>query len=79
METTICIGQILLFAGNFAPIGWLPCDGRLLQIANNQALFSIIGTTYGGDNRTNFALPKFPNMQHAIYLIAVTGRFPQRP
>ena len=79
METTICIGQILLFAGNFAPVGWLPCDGRLLQIRDNPALYSIIGNTYGGDGRANFALPKFPNMQQAIYLIAVTGRFPQRP
>ena len=79
MELEICLGHIFLFAGNFAPVGWLPCDGRLLQIRDNPALYSIIGNTYGGDGRTNFALPKFPNMQHAIYLIAVTGQFPQRP
>ena len=51
------IGTIKLFAGNFAPHGWLICDGRLLNITQNAALFSIIGTTYGGDGRTTFALP----------------------
>jgi len=51
------IGQVMYFAGNFAPRGWALCDGSLLAIANNQALFSILGTTYGGDGRTTFALP----------------------
>lgn len=51
------IAEILLFAGNFAPRGWALCDGQLLPIASNQALFSILGTTYGGDGRTTFALP----------------------
>lgn len=51
------IGQIILFAGTFEPLNWAYCDGRLLSISQNQALFAIIGTTYGGDGRTNFALP----------------------
>ena len=51
------IGSIGLFAGNFAPRDWAFCDGRLLQIADNPALFSIIGTIYGGDGRTTFGLP----------------------
>ncbi len=51
------IGQIMMFGGNFAPRGWAKCDGSLLSISQNQALFSILGTTYGGDGRTNFALP----------------------
>ncbi|MEG0928404.1 phage tail protein [Chryseobacterium sp.] len=51
------IGIIKLFAGNFAPRGWMFCDGRLLSIANYSAVFSILGTTYGGDGRTTFALP----------------------
>lgn len=51
------IGEIKMFAGNFAPRGWALCDGQLLAIAQNQALFSILGTTYGGDGRTTFALP----------------------
>ncbi len=51
------IGQVILFAGNFAPRGWALCQGQLLSIAQNNALFSILGTTYGGDGRTTFALP----------------------
>jgi len=51
------LGQILPFAGNFAPKGWLTCDGQYLAISTNQALFSIIGTIYGGDGVTNFRLP----------------------
>jgi microcystin-dependent protein len=51
------IGQIILFAGNFPPKGYATCDGQILPIATNTALFSILGTTFGGDGRTNFALP----------------------
>jgi len=51
------IGLIIMFGGNFAPRGWAFCDGQLLPIATNEALFSILGTTYGGDGRTTFALP----------------------
>ena len=51
------IGQIMMFSGNFAPRGWAFCDGQLLAIAQNSALFSIVGTTYGGDGRTTFGLP----------------------
>ncbi len=59
--------EIRIFAGNFAPRGWAFCDGQLLPIAQNTALFSLIGTTYGGDGRTTTALP---NMQ---------GRAPMHP
>lgn len=51
------IGQIILFAGNFAPKGWALCDGRLLPIATYSALFSILGATYGGDGIQTFGLP----------------------
>jgi microcystin-dependent protein len=51
------IGEIGLFAGNFAPSGWIFADGQLLPISQNTALFSILGTTYGGDGKTSFALP----------------------
>ncbi len=51
------LGVVKLFAFSFTPRGWLPCDGRLLSISQNQALFSLLGTTYGGDGRVNFALP----------------------
>lgn len=51
------VAQITLFAGNFAPRGWAFCDGQLLAISSNTALFSLIGTIYGGDGRTTMALP----------------------
>lgn len=51
------IGEIRIFAGNFAPQGWAFCDGSLLDIATNDALFNLIGTTYGGDGVNTFALP----------------------
>lgn len=51
------IGQISIFAFQFAPKGWAQCDGQLLPINQNQALFSILGTTYGGNGQTTFALP----------------------
>jgi microcystin-dependent protein len=51
------IGSIVLFAGNFAPRGWAFCDGSILSIAQNAALFSILGVTYGGNGTNNFALP----------------------
>ena len=51
------LGEIRMFAGNFAPKGWAFCQGQLLLIAQNQALFALLGTTYGGDGRTTFALP----------------------
>lgn len=51
------IAQIMLFGGNFAPRGWAFCDGQLLAISEHQALFSLLGTTYGGDGRSTFALP----------------------
>lgn len=51
------LGEIAMFAGNFAPKGWAFCDGQLLPISQNTALFSILGTTYGGNGQTTFALP----------------------
>src|SRR6202008_1016087 len=51
------IGEIRMFAGNFAPAGWMFCEGQLLPISENEALFNLIGTTYGGDGQTTFALP----------------------
>lgn len=51
------IGEVIMFAGNFAPRGWAFCNGQLLSIAQNSALYSILGITYGGDGRTTFALP----------------------
>src|ERR1700759_5675957 len=62
MATPI-LGEIRMFAGNFAPRGYALCNGQLLSIAQNTALFSLLGTTYGGDGRTTFALP---NLQSRV-------------
>ncbi|MGN6372584.1 MAG: phage tail protein [Solirubrobacteraceae bacterium] len=51
------VGEIRLFAGNFAPVGWAPCDGRLLPVSEYDTLFTLLGTTYGGDGVQNFGLP----------------------
>jgi microcystin-dependent protein len=51
------VGEIRMFAGNFAPRGWALCDGQLLAVSQNDALFSLLGTIYGGDGRTTFGLP----------------------
>jgi len=64
------IGEIRIFAGNFAPYGWSFCNGALLAISDYDALFNLIGTTYGGDGQTTFALP---NLQSRIPIHAGTG------
>src|ERR1700730_13467712 len=51
------VGEIRMFAGNFAPAGWMFCEGQLLPISEYQTLFNLIGTTYGGDGQSTFALP----------------------
>lgn len=51
------VGQLMLFGGNFAPVGWLACEGQILQISDYEVLYTLIGTTYGGDGQTTFALP----------------------
>jgi microcystin-dependent protein len=51
------VGEIRMFAGNFAPSGWMFCDGQLLPISENETLFQLLGTTYGGDGESTFALP----------------------
>jgi microcystin-dependent protein len=51
------VAEIRIFAGNFAPTGWATCDGQLLPISQNTALFSLVGTSFGGDGRSTFALP----------------------
>jgi len=64
------LAEIRIFTGNFAPKGWALCDGQILSIAQNTALFSLLGTTYGGDGRSNFALP---NLQGRAPLQAGQG------
>lgn len=55
------VGEIRIFAGAYVPEGWYPCDGRLLSITDNQVLFALLGTIYGGDGRVNFAIPNLGN------------------
>jgi microcystin-dependent protein len=64
------VGEIRIFAFNFAPRGWATCDGQLLPISQNTALFSLLGTMYGGDGKTTFALP---NLDGAVPMAAGSG------
>jgi microcystin-dependent protein len=74
------IGQIQAFPFSFAPQGWLSCNGQLLPIQQNTALYQLIGTLYGGDGQSTFALPKLAPIapQGPSYFIAIEGVFPQR-
>ena len=71
------LGEIRMFAGNFAPVGWMFCDGQLLPISENDQLFNLLGTTYGGDGETTFALPdlrgRIPLHQGNGFTLAETG------
>jgi microcystin-dependent protein len=82
IEMDAFIGEIILFAGNFAPRAWADCDGSVLAIDQYQALFSLLGTQYGGDGRTNFALPKLEPLAgsegNCRYIICLEGMYPPR-
>lgn len=71
------VGEIRMFAGNFAPAGWMFCEGQLLPISENEVLFQLIGTTYGGDGESTFALPdlrgRIPIHQGNGFILAETG------
>ena len=72
------IGEVKYFAGNFAPKGWEFCQGQLLSIASNTALYSIIGDRFGGDGRSSMALPKIEDLDGCKAIIAVQGVYPSR-
>ncbi len=71
------VGEIRMFGGNFAPAGWMFCEGQLLAIAENETLFQLIGTSYGGDGQTSFALPdlrgRIPLHQGNSFALAQSG------
>ena len=71
------VGEIRMFAGNFAPAGWMFCEGQLLPISENETLFQLVGTTYGGDGESTFALPdlrgRLPLHQGSGSVMAETG------
>jgi microcystin-dependent protein len=75
--STPYIGEIRIFGGNFAPVGWLLCQGQLLPISQYDVLFNLIGTTYGGDGQNTFALPdlssRIPYHQGSGYVLGQTG------
>lgn len=79
------IGEIALFAGDFTPLYWALCDGQTLPIENNEALYSILGTQYGGDGVQNFQLPNLAPLKEADgdptpirYFICLQGMYPTR-
>ena len=79
MNNYATLGMIYLFAGNYAPEGFALCNGQLLQISTNQALFSVVSTTYGGDGMKTFGLPNMnPPVPGACYIIATNGIYPSR-
>ena len=71
------VGEIRMFAGNFAPAGWMFCEGQLLPISENETLFQLLGTTYGGDGQSTFGLPdlrgRIPIHQGSGFILAETG------
>ncbi|MCA1633540.1 MAG: tail fiber protein [Acidobacteria bacterium] len=71
------VGEIRMFAGNFAPAGWMFCEGQLLPISENETLFNLIGTTYGGDGQSTFGLPdlrgRLPIHQGNGFILAASG------
>ena len=64
------VGEIRMFGGNFAPVGWAMCNGQIVAISQNTALFSLLGTMYGGDGKTTFALP---NLQGSAVMNSGSG------
>lgn len=76
------IGEVTLFAGNFAPRFHAFCNGQILSISSNQVLFSLLGSTYGGDGRTTFALPNLQEAEKSLkgvrYIIQTEGIYPSR-
>jgi microcystin-dependent protein len=77
------MATIILFAGNFAPRGFAFCEGQLINIAENTAVFSLLGTTYGGNGTTTFALPDLREAEKGLggarYVFAMEGIYPSRP
>ncbi len=80
------LGEIRLFPYPYAPVGWLACQGQILNIVDNEALFSLLGTTYGGNGSVTYALPDLRAKNPATgsaevvgYCVCVNGVYPPRP
>jgi microcystin-dependent protein len=78
----VFVGEVRTMPFGFVPRGWAPCQGQLMAIGANPALFSLLGNIYGGDGKTTFALPTLPPLAAKMgalqYCIAVQGMFPPR-
>ena len=72
-------GTLVLFTGATTPEHWMDCDGRMLQLQSNEALFGLLGWNYGRQDNSTFALPKMPKVGDARYIICVNGQYPSRP
>jgi microcystin-dependent protein len=79
MDFNELMGTIMLCTDPTTPENWADCDGRILNIVDDGALFSFIGPRFGGDGKTTFGLPKIPNVGTARYIICVNGTHPSRP
>ncbi len=79
------IGEVVLFAGNYAPMGWKDCNGQMLNCWNEMALYGILGDKYGGDGMDNFALPNMApvpdsdGIGSSRYIICTSGTYPNPP
>jgi hypothetical protein len=74
------LGQVQAFGFGYAPKNWLPCKGQLMRISDNQPLYALLGTVYGGDGRESFALPNIAPIasEGPSYFICIDGEFPPR-
>ena len=75
------LGQIQLFPYDFAPLGWLQCNGQVMNIVQNTALYSLIGATFGGNGQTTFGIPNLTNTSPVAgmqYYICISGLYPMR-
>ena len=76
------LGEITIFAGNYAPVGWAFCEGQIMQIEGNSYLYSVLGVKYGGDGRKTFSLPDLRDTEKSLngprYIIAIRGGYPRR-
>ena len=73
------LGQLMLTGANFCPSGWAPAEGQVLPISQNEALFNVLGTTYGGDGKLTFALPKLAAPKTGMtWCVALRGVYPSR-
>lgn len=72
------LGTVLSFAGNYAPSGFTLCKGQVLPIHGNEALYSVIGTRFGGNGQTTFQLPNLTAPEGLVYIICTNGLYPER-